>query len=132
MALVAPGASAAVHAGWRGVAGGVLEGAAARIRERARGPVRAVIGPCVRPCCYEFSPADFEPIAARLGSEVVGRTSAGEPALDLPRAITIALWTAGVSDVTDLGICTACSTDHFSHRRDGHTGLQAMLLAGTG
>jgi YfiH family protein len=132
VALVAPGASGAVHAGWRGVAAGVLEAAAARVRERAQGPVRAVIGPCVRPCCYEFSPADLEPIAARLGTEVLGRTSTGGPALDLPRAITIALRASEVSEVTDLGICTACSADHFSHRRDGRTGLQAMLLAGTG
>jgi YfiH family protein len=132
VALVAPGVLGAVHAGWRGVAAGVLESAAARIRERARGPVQAVLGPCVRPCCYEFSPADLEPIAARLGPEVVGRTSTGGPALDLPRAIAAALSAAGVYEVTDLGICTACSADHFSHRRDGRTGLQAMLVAGTG
>jgi purine-nucleoside/S-methyl-5'-thioadenosine phosphorylase / adenosine deaminase len=132
VALVAPGASGAVHAGWRGVAAGVLEAAVAGVRERARGPARAVIGPCVRPCCYEFSPADLEPIAARLGPEVAGRTSSGRLALDLPRAIAIALSGAGVAEVTDIGVCTACSDDHFSHRRDGRTGLQAMLLAGTG
>jgi polyphenol oxidase len=132
VALVAPGASGVVHAGWRGVAAGVLEAAVAGVRERGRGPVRAVIGPCVRPCCYEFSPADLEPIAARLGPEVARRTSSGRLALDLPRAIAIALSGAGVAEVTDVGVCTACSHDHFSHRRDGRTGLQAMLLAGTG
>lgn len=129
VALVAPGAVAAVHAGWRGVAAGVLEAAVAEVRQRTAGPVRAVLGPCIHPGCYEFSPTDLEPIVERLGSDVVGRTSAGQPALDVPRAIRLALAGVGVTDVTDVDVCTACSTDHFSHRRDGRTGLQTMLVA---
>ena len=38
-----------------------------------------------------------------------------------------------MTDITDIGVCTACSPDHFSHRRDGSlhgvTGLQTMLVA---
>jgi YfiH family protein len=129
VALVAPGVVAAVHAGWRGVAAGVLEAAVAEVRQRTAGPVRAVVGPCIHPECYEFSPADLEPIVERLGPDVVGRTSAGQRALDVPRAIRLALAGVGVTDVTDVDVCTACSTDHFSHRRDGRTGLQTMLVA---
>jgi len=129
VALVAPGVVAAVHAGWRGVAAGVLEAAVAEVRERTSGPVRAVLGPCIHAECYEFSVADLDPIAERLGPDVVGETSAGRPALDVPRAIRLALAGAGVTDVTDVDVCTACSTDHFSHRRDGRTGLQTMLVA---
>jgi copper oxidase (laccase) domain-containing protein len=88
-----------------------------------------VLGPCIHPECYEFSPADLAPIATRLGAAAVGRTSAGRPALDVPRAVRLALKAVGVTDLTDLGVCTACSPDHFSHRRDGRTGLQAMLVA---
>jgi copper oxidase (laccase) domain-containing protein len=120
---------AAVHAGWRGVAAGVVEAAVAEVRRRSPGPVRAVLGPCIHPGCYEFSPADLDPIAARLGPEVVGTTAAGQPALDLPRALHLSLAGAGVTDVTDVDVCTACSADHFSHRRDGRTGLQTMLVA---
>src|SRR5205085_1070207 len=86
VALVAPGVVAAVHAGWRGLAAGVLEAAVGEVRQRTSGPVRAVLGPCIHPECYEFSPADLEPIAARLGPGVIGKTSGGEPALDVPRA----------------------------------------------
>ena len=132
VALAAPGVAAAVHAGWRGVAGGVLEAASAEVRRLGRGPVQALIGPCVHPCCYEFSPVDLEPIVARLGPTAAGCTANGRPALDLPAAIALALSAVGVDDITDIGICTACSDVHFSHRRDGRTGLQAMLLAGTG
>lgn len=129
VALVAPEAVAAVHAGWRGIAAGVLEAAVAEVRQRSAGPVRAVIGPCIHPECYEFSPSDLEPIARRLGSDVVGATAAGRPALDVPRSIRLALAGAGVTDIVDVDVCTACSPDHFSHRRDGLTGLQTMLVA---
>src|SRR5205823_3347186 len=106
-----PGVVAAVHAGWRGLAAGVLEAAVGEVRQRTSGPVRAVLGPCIHPECYEFSPADLEPIAARLGPGVVGKTSRGEPALDVPRAVRLALAGAGVTDVTDVEVCTACSPD---------------------
>jgi YfiH family protein len=129
VALVAPGVVAAVHAGWRGVAAGVLEAAVTEVRQRSSGPVRAVLGPCIHAECYEFSPTDLDPIAARLGPEVVATTVAGRPALDVPRAIRVALAGVGVTDVTDVDVCTACSPDHFSHRRDGRTGLQTMLVA---
>jgi YfiH family protein len=129
VALVAPGVVAAVHAGWRGLVAGVLDAAVAEVRERTPGPVRAVLGPCIHPECYEFSPADLARVAARLGPEVVGETAGGRPALDVPRAIRLALTGAGVTDLTDVDVCTACSPDHFSHRRDGRTGLQTMLLA---
>jgi YfiH family protein len=129
VALVAPGVVAAVHAGWRGVSAGVLEAAVAEVRKRTAGPVRAVLGPCIHPECYEFSPADLQPITERLGPDVVGETSSGRPALDVPRAIRLALAGAGVTDVTDVEVCTACSSNHFSHRRDGRTGLQTMLVA---
>lgn len=130
VALVGPGGFGAVHAGWRGVAGGVLEAAVERVVRLGGGPVRAVLGPCVRPSCYEFSPADLEPIASCYGPGVEGRTAQGRLALDLPAAVMAALAGVGVTDVTDTGVCTACSPDHFSHRRDGRSGLQAMLVAG--
>jgi YfiH family protein len=132
VALVAPGVVGAVHAGWRGVLAGVLEAAVAEIRRRSDGPITALLGPCIHPECYEFSADDLDPIAARLGPEVAGETAGGKPALDLPVAVALALTEAGVDDITDIGVCTACSPDHFSHRRDGSvhgvTGLQTMLV----
>ena len=132
LALIAPGATGAVHAGWRGLAAGVVEAAVARTRALAAGDVTAVLGPCVHPCCYEFSPSDLAPLVARYGPAVESRTRDGRPALDLPAAIRAALDRAGVRDVEDLSTCTACSPNHFSHRRDGRTGLQVMLVTGPG
>lgn len=129
VALVGPGVVGAVHAGWRGLAAGVVEAAVAEVAERAGEVPSAVLGPCIHPCCYEFSPGDLELVAERLGDGVDGRTATGELALDVPAAVRIALSRAGVAEITDLGVCTSCSSRHFSHRRDGRTGLQAMLVA---
>jgi YfiH family protein len=132
VALVSPGAVGAIHAGWRGIAAGVMEKGALRVTELGGGRPRAVLGPCVRPCCYEFSPTDLDLLVARLGPGVAASTAQGRPALDLPAAIAAALARAGVDEVDDVGVCTACSPVHFSHRREGPTGLQVMLVAGPG
>ena len=129
VALVAPGVVGAVHAGWRGLAAGVVEAAVAEIAARAGEAPSAVVGPCIHPCCYEFSPGDLELVAGRLGEAVESTTATGAPALDVPAAVRIALSRAGVTEIKDLGVCTSCSPRHFSHRRDGRTGLQAMLVA---
>ena len=47
-------ACAAVHAGWRGAADGVVAAGVAAVRELGTGPVRAVVGPCVCVGHYEF------------------------------------------------------------------------------
>ena len=52
--LGSEGAVAAVHAGWRGLAGGVLEEGVRAVRELGgEGEIVAVIGPGARGCCYE-------------------------------------------------------------------------------
>src|SRR5689334_16171041 len=52
--LAAGGAVAAVHAGWRGLAGGVIAEGVAALREvGGTGEVTALIGPGARGCCYE-------------------------------------------------------------------------------
>ena len=109
VALAGPGVVGAVHAGWRGLAAGVVEAAVARVTELAGEAPSAVVGPCIHPCCYEFSPGDLKLVAQRLGDAVESRTAAGNLALDVPAAVRIALSRAGVGEVTDLGVCTSCS-----------------------
>ncbi|HEX6311339.1 MAG TPA: polyphenol oxidase family protein [Acidimicrobiia bacterium] len=128
VALVSAGALGAVHAGWRGLAAGVVEAAAAALRRLDEAPVRAVIGPCIHPARYPFGATELALVADRLGPTVVGRTEAGEPALDLRAGVRAALAAAGVTAVDDVDLCTAASLDHFSYRRDGVTGRQAMLV----
>ncbi len=117
-----------VHAGWKGLLAGVIPAAVAALRAVGAGPVRAVVGPCIRPERYEFGPADLASLAARFGPSVEARTVEGQPALDLAGAARAALDAAGVRDVRDAGVCTAADPSRwFSHRRDGTTGRQALV-----
>jgi YfiH family protein len=114
VALVGPDAAGVVHAGWRGLAAGVLEAGVAALGE---GPVAAAIGPGIGPCCYE------------VGDDVRAVFGTGEHTLDLKAQARARLQAAGVTEIHDCGLCTACDPQRFfSHRRDnGVTGRQAGL-----
>lgn len=121
VALGRPGAVAMIHAGWRGLAAGVLEQGVAAVRElgdhgddgddgAAGGEIVAVIGPGAGPCCYEVGPD----VVRALGAEHLhGRN------LDLPAIARHRLLRAGVADVRAVGACTICDERFFSHRREG-------------
>ena len=57
------------------------------------------------------------------------QTAAGTPALDLPKALKACLAADGISEISDLQICTVESADYFSYRRDGITGRQVGLVS---
>ncbi len=129
VALVSPaGVVAAVHAGWRGLLGGVLERAVAAARDNGATELRAVLGPCIHAECYEFGADDLDAVAAKLGNGVRALTAEGRPALDVPSAVTAALKLAGVTELEDVGVCTACNEDYFSWRARGEMGRQAMVV----
>lgn len=117
VAMYGPGGVAMVHAGWRGLAGGIV-GAAAE----AVGATRAAIGPGIGPCCYEVGEEVLAAFAG-LGDVAEGRM------LDLPEVARRLLAQAGVEGVESAGLCTRCEPElFFSHRRDaGLTGRQAGL-----
>jgi hypothetical protein len=125
--LVADGAVAVVHAGWKGLAAGVIEAAVDELGRAGTGPLRAEIGPCIRARCYEFGKDDLDLVASRLGDDVRATTAWGTPALDVVAAATTALGRAGVTAVVDHGTCTACSPVHYSHRARGDRGRQALV-----
>ena len=77
--LATPTAVAALHGGWRGLAGGIVAEGVAALRELgADGPITAAIGPGARGCCYEVG----EEVHAQFAG--VPGARAGERNLDLP------------------------------------------------
>ena len=106
--LVGPRGLAAVHAGWRGLVGGVIPAAL----EKLGGAETAWIGPTIGPCCYEVG----EEVAEQFPAETV--VPGPKPHLDLIAAARLQL--QGVEDVRVLGICTRCAADKlYSYRREG-------------
>ena len=116
VALAGPGGVAMVHAGWRGLAGGILAAGAEAVEATT-----AAIGPGIGPCCYEVGDEVLTAFA-RLGKGVAVRRM-----LDLSEAARRLLARAGVERVESAGLCTSCEQESFfSHRRDeGRTGRQA-------
>jgi len=131
VALASPeGVIGVAHAGWVGVGEGVIEATVAEMRALGASGVEAIIGPCIRPGCYPFGEADLARVAGHLGDSVRSTSAAGDPALDLPAAVRVALGNAGVSDalVRDIGVCTACSPDYFSWRARKDPQRQATVV----
>ncbi len=118
VALGSEGAVAMVHAGWRGLATGVLEEGVRALRELNRGSdIAAVIGPGAGPCCYEVGE---EVHTAFGGAHRDGRR------IDLTALARDQLCAAGVADVRAVAACTICDERFFSHRReDALAGRQA-------
>lgn len=121
------GAIAVIHAGWRGLVGGIVERAVAELDALVGGPRAAVLGPCIHPECYEFSEFDLAAIEHRFGPVVRGRTASGRPALDLPAAVAVALGEVGVPLASSSPACTACGGSWFSHRARGEAQRQALV-----
>ncbi len=112
------GAVASVHAGWRGLAAGVLEQGVKAVRALDRqDEIVAIIGPGAGPCCYDVGPE----VHRALGIE---RDSPGP--IDLRAIARERLFGAGVTHVRDLDACTICDGRFFSYRREGErAGRQA-------
>jgi hypothetical protein len=104
------GAVAAIHAGWRGSAGGIAALAVHRLAaEWQTDPdnLRAAIGPSIGGCCYEVGPE----VADRFGI----RTS--HPVhLDLPAINEMQLKAAGVWNIWKSGECTFCTAEPEGYR----------------
>jgi YfiH family protein len=109
----------AVHAGWRGIAAGVLEEGVRALGGARASEIVAIIGPGAGPCCYEVGPE----VRAACGG-VQDR----EPNLDLPAIAHDRLLRAGVDRVEGVGVCTICDERFFSHRREASgAGRQAGI-----
>ena len=138
----ARGAVAAAHAGWRGLAAGVLEASVAALHERygsAPDGMWAAIGPHVSGPRYQVGPEVVEGLRAAGLSDRHARpdpAEAGRFRLSLGGAAAEALIRSGVpaARVLDGGWCTVSDAERFySHRRDaGRTGRHWALLRAPG
>lgn len=123
------GTTAVLHAGWKGLAAGVVDVALDAVERRGDTVVVAVLGPVIHPCCYEFGRADLRRVADALGvapDRLTATTAAGSTALDVPGVVHLALARRGVS-LAAIGPCTGCGGALFSHRCRGDLGRHALV-----
>ena len=107
------------HAGWRGLASGVVGAAVDALESTGTTTAAAVLGPCIHACCYEFGDIELQQVADGVGvpaADLSGLTAWGTRALDVPAAVAAALGRRGITlDV--VGPCTGCEQRFSSHRR---------------
>ncbi len=118
-------ATAAAHAGRRGLLDGILANTAAALRYAGADGIQAWIGPGVCGNCYEV-PGEMVSGAAHLPG-AASETSWGTPALDLPAAARNQLQSLGIA-VQMIPGCTMEEPELFSHRRDAPTGRFAGII----
>ena len=131
----ATGRAAAIHAGWRGVAAGVV-GATLRAM-LARGSdasqLVAAVGPSISAAHFEVGPDVVAALVAAGVGECAVPTAGAKAFADLDRAVRAQLAAEGVpaSAIHACGCCTAAEPARFfSHRRDaGLTGRMLSVIA---
>ncbi|WKZ13362.1 MAG: peptidoglycan editing factor PgeF [Gammaproteobacteria bacterium] len=124
---------AAAHAGWRGLAAGVLEATVAALADRgaAATTLMAWIGPAISAPAYEVGADVRAAFLAADPAAAAGFTpnARGRWQLDLPGLARQRLGSLGVGAIYGGDLCTATDPRrYFSHRRDGACGRQATLI----
>lgn len=124
----------AAHAGWRGLAGGVLGETVKAMRAAGAGEITAWMGPAIGPTAFEVGPEVREAFLAALPGAAteeafVRKDSQGKFLANMFTLARLMLARDGVSRVHGGGQCTATAPERFySYRRDHVTGRQASLI----
>lgn len=126
--------AAAVHCGWRGLQGGILENTLALAGNP--GPLAAVIGPGIRRESFQIGLEVRELFLERYpdaaGYFVPDKACPGKLLADLPGIAAHILRKCGVTDIRDTGYSTFDDGERFfSYRRDRVTGRMAGIIMRT-
>lgn len=133
---------AAAHAGWRGLAQGVLENTVSAMREKGAQRVIAWLGPAIGPEKFEVGDDVLQAFLTRAAiyddASVLDEAELracfcalahGKMLADIAGIARLVLRSIGVADVAGGQYCTVSDAQRFySYRRDHHTGRMASLI----
>jgi hypothetical protein len=131
----------AAHAGWRGLAAGIVEQTAARVAALAGVQARelhAYLGPSIGPSAFEVGPDVRDAFMSGVGGAQRDATArafvahpgnAGKYLADLPALARLRLQRLGLTHISGGDLCTVTLRERFySYRRDPETGRMAALI----
>lgn len=120
---------AAIHAGWRGLANGIVTRTVAQLPvSPAR--LRAYIGPAITQPHFQVGAPVYEAFAAQglADDRSLVPDGDGKWRADLPLLAERMLNRVGISDVTQSRLCTFSDARFYSYRRDANCGRIATLI----
>jgi YfiH family protein len=129
----------AAHAGWRGLAGGVLQATTRSMREAGAGQIMAWLGPAIGPACFEVG-SDVLQAFLTMAPDAAGASAVraacvpiaarpGKYLADIYALARLILHRDGLTSIAGGEYCTVSNSGRFySYRRDGVTGRQASLI----
>ena len=120
----------AIHAGWRGLAEGVIENSVAALSERP-GRLMAWLGPAIGPQAFEVGEEVRDIFVEKfaLAEAAFIQNKPGHYLADIYQLARLVLSSVGVKAIYGGEYCTFNDANHFySYRRDGTTGRQASLI----
>jgi YfiH family protein len=131
----------AAHAGWRGLAAGIVEQTAQRVAELAGvevGALHAYLGPSIGPDAFEVGADVRDAFMNGVGAAQRDATAnafvehprnPGKYLADLPALARLRLQRLGVTRIVGGDLCTVTQRERFySYRRDRETGRMAALI----
>ncbi len=128
---------AAAHAGWRGLADGILEATVQAMRDQGAQEILAWMGPAIGPQSFEVGEDVLEAFTSRVPDTRAGFTPIAGNSVNQPRKYLsdmyqlarIVLSKVGVTRVAGGGWCTVLDKKRFySFRRDDITGRMASVI----
>lgn len=122
---------AAAHAGWRGLAAGVLQNSVQAMRGRGAQEIYAWLGPAIGPQAFEVGAEVKAAFLARLGDSASAAFRAvGDKYLaDIYHLARLALAEVGVLQVAGGQECSLSQSDkYYSYRRQARTGRMAAMI----
>ncbi len=124
------GAVAAVHAGWRGLAGGIIENAVKTLMAQGKENLVACIGPTISVKHYEIGDDVYDTLCVTSDDSAhFKRGAGGKWHADLPALASRRLNSVGVQKIYDMAECTyALEQKYYSARRSKITGRMASLI----
>lgn len=128
----AAGVVGAAHAGWRGLAAGILEHTVEAMRSRGADDIHAWMGPAIGAQRFEVGGDVLSAFAARDAASSVAFVPScaheGKYVADIYQLARFRLANAGVTKVFGGGLCTVSDQRFYSYRRDKLTGRMASLI----
>lgn len=125
----------AIHAGWKGLAGGIIENAIRVMKEADSLPchIFVTIGPHIRSCCYNVTPDRIKIFAdLEIDQTFYVKRSGLNLYLDLGKFASVKLTRLGIppAQIETSELCTACNEKFYSFRREGKSCGRMISLIG--